>query len=115
LEEAFKYEVLTRRWRPPAIKSSQNAAAGRATRTAAAPRGPSGSWPRRCARRKFYAGVRRNSKMQQKVRNHSLEEEARRLKQRGHKYRRQETKVCRDPEKETAILIEKCKKDQASD
>ena len=53
--------------------------------------------------------------MQQKVRNLSLEEEARRLKQRGHKYRRQEAKVCRDPEKETAILIEKCKKDQASD
>ena len=53
--------------------------------------------------------------MQQKVRNHSLEEEARRLKQRGHKYHRQEAKVCRDPEKETAILIEKCKQEQASD
>jgi hypothetical protein len=53
--------------------------------------------------------------MQQKVRNHSLEEEARRLKQGAHRYRRQEAKVCRDPERQTAILVEKCKKDQASD
>jgi hypothetical protein len=52
--------------------------------------------------------------MQQNVRNHSLEEEARRLKQGAHRYRRQEAKVCRDPERQTAILVEKCKKDQAS-
>jgi hypothetical protein len=53
--------------------------------------------------------------MQQKVRNHSLEEEARRLKQGAHRYRRQEAKVCRDLKKETAILVEKLKQEQASD
>jgi hypothetical protein len=53
--------------------------------------------------------------MQQKVRNLSLEEETCRLKQGAHRYRRQEANVCRDPEKETAILVEKFKKDQASD
>jgi hypothetical protein len=53
--------------------------------------------------------------MQQRVRNWGLEEEARRLKQAGHSYRRQEAARCRDREWEAAILVEKCKKEQASD
>jgi hypothetical protein len=53
--------------------------------------------------------------MQQKVRNRVLEEDSRRLKQGAHRYRRQEAMVCRDPEKEVNILVEKLKKEQASD
>jgi hypothetical protein len=53
--------------------------------------------------------------MQQMVRNRALEEEARRLKRGAHKHRRQEAMACRDPEREAAILVEKLKKEQASD
>jgi hypothetical protein len=53
--------------------------------------------------------------MQQKVRNRGLEEEARRLKRGAHRYRRLEAMACRDPEREAAILVEKLKKEQASD
>jgi hypothetical protein len=53
--------------------------------------------------------------MQQEVRHRPLELEARRLKQGAHRYRRREAMVCRDPEKEAAILVEKCKKEQPSD
>jgi hypothetical protein len=54
--------------------------------------------------------------MQQKVIwNRALEEDTRRLKQGRHTYRRLEAKVCRDPEKEAEILVEKLKKEQASD
>jgi len=49
------------------------------------------------------------------VSNGALEEEARRLKQGIHRYRRQEAAARRDPEKEAAILVERCKKEQASD
>jgi hypothetical protein len=51
----------------------------------------------------------------QKLRNRSLEEVARRLRQGAHRYRRREALVCRDPEREAAILVEQCKKEQASD
>ena len=53
--------------------------------------------------------------MQQKVRNGALEEDARRLKQGVHRYRRQEAMTYRDPEKEIEILLEKLKKEQPSD
>lgn len=53
--------------------------------------------------------------MQQKVRNHALEEESRRLRQGAHRHHRQEAKACRDPEREISILVEKLKKEQASD
>ena len=53
--------------------------------------------------------------MQPKVRNRPLEEETRRLRQGAHRYRRQEAMVCRNPEREAAILVEKLKKEQASD
>jgi hypothetical protein len=53
--------------------------------------------------------------MQGKLRNRALEEDTRRLKQGVHRYRRLEAKVCRDPEKEIEILVEKLKKEQASD
>jgi hypothetical protein len=53
--------------------------------------------------------------MQQRVRNGALDEDTRRLKRGGHTYRRQEARVCRDPEKEIEILVEKLKKDQPSD
>ena len=53
--------------------------------------------------------------MQQKDRNHALEADSRRLKQGAHRYRRQEAMVCRDPEKEVNILVEKLKKEQPSD
>ena len=53
--------------------------------------------------------------MQQNQRNRALKEDTRRLKQGGHTYRRQEARVCRDPEKEIEILVEKLKKEQASD
>jgi hypothetical protein len=52
--------------------------------------------------------------MQQKVRNRALEEHSRRLMQGAHRYRRQEAMVCRDPEKEVNILVEKLKKEQFS-
>ena len=53
--------------------------------------------------------------MQGKLRNRTLEEDTRRLMQGAHRYRRLEAKVCRDPEKEIEILVEKLKKEQASD
>jgi hypothetical protein len=53
--------------------------------------------------------------MQQKVRNRALEEDIRRIKQGAHRYRRQEAMLCRDPEKEGDILVEKLKREQASD
>jgi hypothetical protein len=53
--------------------------------------------------------------MQQRVRNGALDEDTRRLKQGAHRYRRQEAMTCRDPEKEIEILVEKLKKEQASD
>ena len=52
--------------------------------------------------------------MQPKVRNRPLEEEASRLRQRAHRHRRQEAMVYRSPEREAAILVENCKKEQAS-
>lgn len=48
-------------------------------------------------------------------RNLGQEEEARRRKQGAHKYRRQEVVARRDREWEDTILVEKCKKEQASD
>ena len=53
--------------------------------------------------------------MQHAVRNRGLEEEARRLKQAAHRCRRQEAAARRDREWEAALLVEKCKKEQASD
>jgi hypothetical protein len=53
--------------------------------------------------------------LQRKVRNWALEEEARRLRQGTHRHRRQEAMVCRNPEREVAILVEKLKKEQPSD
>ena len=53
--------------------------------------------------------------MQPKVRNRPLQEETRRLRQGAHRYRRQEAMVRRNPEREVAILVEKLKKEQASD
>jgi len=53
--------------------------------------------------------------MQQRVRNGALDEDTRRLKQGAHWYRRQEAMTCRDPVKEVEILVEKLKKEQASD
>lgn len=53
--------------------------------------------------------------MQRKVRNHGLEEEARRIKQGAHRHRRQEALMRRDPKKEVGILVEKCMKEQPSD
>ncbi len=53
--------------------------------------------------------------MQPKIRNRPLEEEARRLRQGAHRHRRQEAMVCRNPQREAAILVENCKKEQASD
>ncbi len=53
--------------------------------------------------------------MRRKVRNWALEDEARRLKQGAHRHRRQEAMACRNPEWEAAILVEKLKKEQASD
>jgi hypothetical protein len=53
--------------------------------------------------------------MQQNLRNRALEEDTRRLKQGAHRYRRQEAMTCRDPEKEVNILVEKLKKELASD
>jgi hypothetical protein len=56
----------------------------------------------------------RNDKMEQEVRHRPLELESRRLRQGAHRYRRREAMACRDPEREAAILVEKCKKEQAS-
>ena len=53
--------------------------------------------------------------MQQKVRNHVLEADSRRLKQGAHRYRRQEAMVFRDPAKEVNILVAKLRKQQPSD
>ena len=53
--------------------------------------------------------------MQQRVSNSALDEHTQRLKQGAHRYRRQEAMTCRDPEKEVEILVEKLKKEQASD
>ena len=53
--------------------------------------------------------------MQRKVRNWALEVEARRLRKGAHRHRRQEAIVCRNPEREVAILVEKLKKEQPSD
>ena len=55
------------------------------------------------------------AQVQPKVRNRPLEEEARRLKQGAHRHHRQEAMVCRNPEREAAVLVEKVKKEQASD
>jgi hypothetical protein len=48
-------------------------------------------------------------------RNRGLQEEARRLKQGAHRYRRQEARACRDRRRERDILVEQLKKEQASD
>ena len=53
--------------------------------------------------------------MQQRVRNGALDEDTRRLKQGAHRYCRREAMTCRDPVKEVEILVEKLKKEQASD
>jgi hypothetical protein len=53
--------------------------------------------------------------MQQKVRNPALEGDTRRLKQGAHRYRRLKAKVCRVREQEVEMLVEKLKKEQASD
>jgi hypothetical protein len=44
-----------------------------------------------------------------------LEEEARRLKQGAHRYRRQEALSRRDRRREREVLVEQLKKEQASD
>ena len=49
------------------------------------------------------------------VRNRGLEEEARRLKQGAHRYRRQEALARRDRRRESDIVVEQLKKEQASD
>jgi hypothetical protein len=51
----------------------------------------------------------------QEDRNRGLEEEARRLKQGAHRYRRQEALACRDRRREREILVGLLKKEQASD
>ena len=48
-------------------------------------------------------------------RNWGLEEEARRLKQGAHRYRRQETLARRDRRRESDIVVEQLKKEQPSD
>ena len=48
-------------------------------------------------------------------RNWGLEEEARRLKQGAHRYRRQEALARRDRRRESDIVVEQLKKEQASD
>ena len=53
--------------------------------------------------------------MQGKLRNRALEQDTRWLRQGTHRYLRREAKVCRDPENETKILVEKLQKEQASD
>jgi hypothetical protein len=48
-------------------------------------------------------------------RNWGLEEEARRLKQGAHRYRRQEALARRDRRRESDIVVEQLKKEQPSD
>ena len=48
-------------------------------------------------------------------RNRGLQEEARRLREGAHRYRRQEARACRDRRREREILVEQLKKEQASD
>ena len=48
-------------------------------------------------------------------RNWGLEEEARRLKQGAHRYRRQEALARRDRRRESEIVVEQLKKEQPSD
>jgi hypothetical protein len=50
-----------------------------------------------------------------KGRNWGLEEEARRLKQGAHRYRRQEALARRDRLRERDVLVEQLKKEQPSD
>ena len=73
--------------------------------------------PTRAVAQEFYAKERKEeqAQVQPKVRNRPLEEEARRLRQGAHRHRRQEAMVCRNPQREAAILVENCKKEQASD
>lgn len=47
--------------------------------------------------------------------NRGLEEEARRLKQGTHRYRRREALTRRDRRREREVLVEQLKKEQASD
>jgi hypothetical protein len=47
-------------------------------------------------------------------RNRGLEEEARRLKQGAHRYRRQEALARRDRRRESDIVVEQLKKEQTS-
>jgi hypothetical protein len=49
------------------------------------------------------------------VRNRGLEEEAQRLRQGAHRYRRREALTRRDRRRETEILVEQLKNEQASD
>jgi hypothetical protein len=48
-------------------------------------------------------------------RNWGLEEEARRLKQGAHRYRRQEALARRDRRRESEIVVEQLNKEQPSD
>jgi hypothetical protein len=48
-------------------------------------------------------------------RNWGLEEEARRLKQGAHRYRRQEALARRDRRRESDIVVEQLNKEQPSD
>jgi hypothetical protein len=48
-------------------------------------------------------------------RNQGLEEDARRLRQGAHRYRRREALTRRDRRRETEALVEQLKKEQASD
>ena len=50
-----------------------------------------------------------------KDRNRGLEEEARRLKQGAHRYRRWEALTRRDRHRERDVLVEQLKKEQPSD
>jgi hypothetical protein len=59
--------------------------------------------------------VQRLQDRNQSLGNPGLEEGARKLRQGAHRYRRQEAAACRNREWEVAILVENCKKDQASD
>ena len=47
-------------------------------------------------------------------RNRGVEEEARRLKQEAHRYRRQEALARRDRRRESDIVVEQLKKEQTS-
>jgi hypothetical protein len=52
---------------------------------------------------------------QRQERNWGLEEEARRLKQGAHRYRRREALTRRDRRKEREVLLEQLKKERPSD